>query len=172
MVRVFRFVPSVVDVVSSTGAAALTTISALTAAGFIVTSSDVSFPSEMTTPRRTSGAIPSSRKLTTYSPGGRMAKRYVPSRSASAVRVPCIAGLFTSTLTPGSEAPDESVIFPVRLPVVWANSGVQKRQRTSHGLSRRIRTLLDDWGEDITRIDAGDRREFRCHPERRKPMSA
>ena len=65
MAREFKFVPSVVELVSRTGADALTTISALTAAGFIVTSSDVSLPSETVTLFRVSGASPSRRNATT-----------------------------------------------------------------------------------------------------------
>src|SRR5687768_13969227 len=49
-------------------------------------------------------------------PGGRSANRYPPWSSLTAVRTPMIAGPVSDRLTPGSTAPEGSVILPVMTP--------------------------------------------------------
>ena len=53
-----------------------------------------------------------------YCPGGTAGNRYSPEASLTSERVPCIEGLLTVTVTPGSTPPVASDTLPLIDPVV------------------------------------------------------
>ena len=76
-------------------------------------------------------------------------KRYVPSASVTAVRVPICCGLVSVTVTPGITASDASVTLPLIAPVpdvtAWAKvrDAENEKQHKASGNERRMGTLQE-----------------------------
>src|SRR4051812_16003600 len=92
------------------------------------------------TPSRLTVLNPESENVTSYTPGRRSMMRYWPLPSVTTERVFSIsAGLDTSTLTPGSTAPEESLTTPVTEPDrPWADA-VDNRPTTATANNAAVR---------------------------------
>src|SRR5262245_30274462 len=75
---------------------------------------------------------PVSVNVTAYAPGGSSVKRYCPVPSVTALLdFSSSTGLDTSTVTPGSTAPDESFTTPASVACAKAEAGTAASQRKS-----------------------------------------